>query len=229
MDQSNKRKSINIVQWNANKLTAFLSEFNVDILLVSETKLKTSNKCHIKNYACYRKDRPTNTASGGVAIFIKKSIQHSLVSINTKSLEAIGIKIPGDVLIVSCYNHPNTNIHTGDLDYIFKLGNKIIIAGDLNAKHALWHCKRANTSGKILYSYMQSNPVDIQFPDAPTRISNTDTLASTIDIALIKNVAVSKPKVLNQLDSDHQPVQITILNKYVEHTVKKVLLYDKTN
>lgn len=210
-------KSINVVQWNSNsitnklsELTDFIREFRIDIVLVCETKLRTNNFCNIKGFACYRKDRPNNPASGGVAIFIKKNIPHNFVPLTTESLEAVAIKIPGNILVASCYNSPSTNINTKDLDHIFRINNKVILAGDLNAKHSFWHCKYANKSGNIMFKYLQTSNADIRFPAAPTRIPMNNTLPSTIDIALVKNIEITKPESMDYLDSDHNPVKFSI-------------------
>ena len=50
----------------------FLQTHNVDIACVSETHLIEGEKFQIPGYSLHRNDRPSPTASGGVAILIKK-------------------------------------------------------------------------------------------------------------------------------------------------------------
>lgn len=74
--------SIKIMFWNCRsvrnkfiELFNFLRKENVDICLLSETWLKSSNKFYHPNYDCIRVDRE-HTVGGGVAILIKKKIKY---------------------------------------------------------------------------------------------------------------------------------------------------------
>lgn len=134
---------INIVYWNANgllnkllELPYLVNKFDIDFLMINETKLTHTNKCYLQGYTCYRKYRNRVTHGGGVVIFAKNSLQHSEFPINTKHIEAHGIKIPGNILLVSAYCPPQIKIQESDLVDIFKLNNKVLLAGDLNSKHA---------------------------------------------------------------------------------------------
>lgn len=110
-----------------------------------------------------------------------------------------------------------------------KLNNKVLLAGDFNAKHAYWHCKRTNKNGNLLFNYLQSSTYDIRFPNSPTRIPTNDTLSSTIDIVLVKNVEITKPESLDYLDSDHNPVKYSISKQAYTPIIKTVILYKKAN
>ena len=75
--------AIKIAVWNANglaqhilELWAFMSEENIDVMLVSETHLTDKNFLSIPNYTLYNTNHPAKTAPGGSAIILKNTIAH---------------------------------------------------------------------------------------------------------------------------------------------------------
>ena len=75
--------NIKIAIWNANgliqhiqEIKAFVSNQNIDIMLISETHLTDKSHVIIPNYSIYNTNHPANTAQGASAIVIKRSIGH---------------------------------------------------------------------------------------------------------------------------------------------------------
>lgn len=164
-----RNKAVNLVHWNANgirdkltELTEFAIRFKVDILVINETKLIKGDKCYINNYKYYRKDRESKNRGGRATIFIKNNISHPELPVQTKNIEAHAIRLSDDTLIVSCYNHPQTNLNINVLNRILRLNNEVIIIEDLNSKHPQWHCKQTNANGCTLYNYMLKHSVNIE-------------------------------------------------------------------
>ena len=61
--------------------------------MINETLLKSDRKINFVNYKMYRWDR-TESRGGGVALLIKKDIQHCQVRFDDScSIEAIGVTI----------------------------------------------------------------------------------------------------------------------------------------
>lgn len=129
MNKARSLRNINIVYWNANglpnkviELPNFLATRNIDILLISESKLNANIHCNIYGYRCYRKDRDGNTRGGGVAIYIRWNIPHTEIQIpTTSSLEAHGVILENNILIVSCYLPPKATVDTKELNKILDL------------------------------------------------------------------------------------------------------------
>lgn len=112
---------INILYWNACNLIKKYTEFlnlledkQIHIGLVSETWLSFKNKTeYSKNYIIHRMDRNERnnqqpTRGGGVAIVIRKDIQHELLpALNSlKLIESIGVEIKtttGRIKLYSTY------------------------------------------------------------------------------------------------------------------------------
>lgn len=75
--------ALRIVAWNANGLYAkldqvkvFLSEYQIDILLISETHLTDKNRIKIPHYTLFQSNHPHGKAHGGTAVAIKNDISH---------------------------------------------------------------------------------------------------------------------------------------------------------
>lgn len=83
MQIANKLK---VDTWNANSLKFKLNEFkhflfsrDHDIVGICETKIDTNDKLHIPGYCCYVSNR--NRRGGGVALVVKKELEHFFVNI----------------------------------------------------------------------------------------------------------------------------------------------------
>lgn len=206
--------NLNIAFWNANglqdkiqELTYFLEKYKIDIMLLSETKLTNKIKIKIKNYKVYRKDRSNNTPYGGVVILAKNNIPAAEIPTNTISMETVAIKISDGHVIISTYIPPSNKIDTKELSTLFNMASKVLVAGDLNSKHTTWNCKRNNRNGNIIYTYTMKYNVNLGIPDSHTHFPYANnTIPSTIDIAIYKNVNLSTLESICELHSDHNPV-----------------------
>ena len=89
-----KLHKLNIVAFNFNgnlslkklDIAHFLNEYDVDILLLSETRFKKNN-FSIPNYRSY-----LNTNGRGTAILVKCNLSHHEVLIQLEKIEATAIK-----------------------------------------------------------------------------------------------------------------------------------------
>jgi hypothetical protein len=110
---------------------------------ITETKLINSDKITLKNYTITRKDRNNNksTRGGGVLIAVRKGILYTSMKITNTSLETAAIQLAGNgPAIVGPYNPPQNYFKVSELAKILGISNKIILAGDLNAKNIAWNC-----------------------------------------------------------------------------------------
>lgn len=106
--------ALKIAYWNANsvqnkhlEIVDFVNKYTIDILLISETYLKSHLNFYIPNYKVYRLDRFAGT-KGGVAIIIKANIKHKLMnSLNLKVVEGLAISVQtprGYIVLISAYS-----------------------------------------------------------------------------------------------------------------------------
>lgn len=211
---------LRVIYWNADgvrskqqELTDLaVSDLNTDVLAISETRLTARSKLDMKGFACYRKDKRCNGTGQGVAILVKADLMHSLITVpNTLNLEAIGIslKLPcGDIVIFSVYQSPNMPLLVSDIDVLMATGNRVLLMGDINAKHPYWSPGPPNVHGKRLYEHMLNSDYIIHYPQDPTLVHYRPELKpSTPDILLTKNFnTISDICTIPALSSNHLPV-----------------------
>lgn len=214
-------KPIRILNWNARSIRAkklefgtFLKDYNIDVGLITETHLTPKDAFSIQDYSTIRMDR-ISSAGGGVAIVVKNGVSFSVIPhLNTTVIESLGVEVATStgavrVIVVYCPRQCQVNNGTAqqfknDLAKITRTNAKIIVGGDLNARHELWGNHRRNRNGCLLFDHLQMGYYTIEHPEDPTYISQAGT-PSTLDIFLT-NQAIPKPVTVNDLSSDHQPV-----------------------
>lgn len=64
---------------------------------------------------------------------------------NLLNTEVIAVEL-NEILYVAIYVPPQVNVAINQINYIFSLNNKVIIGGELNAKHAAWGNSNNNKS-----------------------------------------------------------------------------------
>ncbi|XP_055856032.1 uncharacterized protein LOC129919203 [Episyrphus balteatus] len=160
---------------------AYLNRPTPSTALVTETWLNSNISLNSQNYKCYRVDR-SDQRGGGVAILIKKSIQHSLLPIvGTRYVENVGVEIRNE---------------------------SYIIGGDLNCRHRDWGCIRANSWGNVLSSMSSLFPYSMLYPFSPTYFPSGSRGSPSVLDLFITNIPsfLSQPETINELNSDHVPV-----------------------
>lgn len=203
-------KTKNAILWNANgmmnkthDLDQYIKKEKPGWILITETHLRNERKPpKIMNYRTIHKNR--RERGGGVAMYIHETINFQEIEVRTQNVEAIAAKC-GDIVICCCYNKPSLNLDPDELEEIFA-HQRILVAGDFNAKHQAWGNTTTNTSGRTLLRYTNDNGLTINAPDEATHIPSNAGTESTIDIIVTKNTPVTKVEAINELSSDHLPV-----------------------
>lgn len=143
--------NLKICYWNANggvikkknTITKFLHQSNVDVLLINETHLTKRKVLEIKGYDYYNSKHPAGTSRGGAGVLIKSRIPHKLFKKHsTHQIQACSVIVDlGGTLILTAFYSPPSRPYPTKEDYanFFKdHGDRFIVAGDFNAKHAFW-------------------------------------------------------------------------------------------
>lgn len=138
-------------------------------------------------------------------------------------------------MYIAIYIPPQNVVSIDEINKLLSLSNKILIGGDINAKHSAWGNRNSNKSGKILMNFLINNNLNyhkcsIQHSDEPTHYPYNGTNETVLDIFIVKNVNVAKPYVINDLSSDHLPV-LTYINPTVNGCNRNLFKLDfsKTN
>lgn len=165
-------------------LRYFIQVNKLDLILVNETKLTPEIIIKIKNFTIIRNDRTAH--GGGVAIIIRSNVPHkSTGSDLTVSIENISIQLIDGTYIVAVYNSPRNQLTVGDLHTLTNKGNKVLIIGDLNAKHYTWknpisnHNGRTSTSFQLhlnLFNFISNSDLVPHHTDDPTHFPDNGTV-----------------------------------------------------
>lgn len=211
------------MQWNAQgisnlasrtELRDFVNRHHVDIILLAETMLNKNHKFYLPDFSTYRSDREQH--GGGVAICIRKSINHRLLPrTNTEHIEniAIAVKIDNrEIMMTSAYCPRFGAQFTNDIKKLTPLHKEFMVFGDLNAKHSAWRCTTSNASGRALMDSLLLRNFNIHFSANPTHYPHSGATPSTLDILLTNSPVHISPLIAyeDELPSDHAPVVCTI-------------------
>lgn len=219
---------LKVISWNAQSIlpklyeTVAYFELNpYDVICISETWLKNSQKLYFPSYFLYRVDRQSGEG-GGILIAVNRKLKHVLLpSLNTKAIESIAVCIEtlaGPVTFVSVYfpgsdlSSQNLSVFKADIKILTSIKNSFFVCGDFNAKHRFWNNLRANSAGNIIYEELNNRPFMVYNSPTPTCFPpQAGRKPSNIDIVL-SNCLHNHTQVLSNHDlmSDHCAIEFVV-------------------
>ena len=216
----------NVYLWNCNYLKSQLTEFfqeldknQIDIFALNEIKIDVQEKPLLMHENHNVVSKPRNSFGGGVAVFIKSSIEFEQIKdLEEFNCEIVGIttKLHGfDVFIFNYYNSMVLNIEL--LKHIDKTYQNYIICGDLNSKHMSFGCKSNNKNVIALLDFINDSHSIILNEGDHTFFRPYNQYKEILDLFICSSNLynmINECKVLYELDlnSDHYPVCIKIKN-----------------
>lgn len=229
---------IKMIQWNCdgirNKLGEFIEfvhEKEIDIILLQETKLRADHKLKLRGFQVYRRDG--QNGQGGVAVAVKTTMPHRPIRLDPTRLgdvEAVAVQLADSTVVISYYNSPRRTLSPEKLHQLMGLARKVLIGGDLNARHADWGCRPGNRNGTILKRYTETNNLTMIHLNEPTHYPDNGSTPSTVDVMLAKNVARIAGPEAESLPSDHVPLLYTLnAVEKVNRGNRKVFDYSRAN
>lgn len=235
---------LKMMNWNACsigakkiELSSFLHEHSIDVGIITETHLKPKNTFSLPGYSTIRLDR-TRSNGGGVCIIIKHGIRFFVLPhFATTTIESLGVEIEstsGNIRVIAVYcprqckdTDGSSSSFKNDLSMLTRCGTKLVIGGDLNARHEAWRNHTRNRNGCLLFDHAQLGHYTIEFPDDPTFVSAAG-VPSTLDVFLA-NFNISKPVTVNDLSSDHSPVVCEINSRTTPSPARNRKDYNNVN
>lgn len=198
-------------------------------MILNETKLAPEITIKIKNFQILRRDRTVH--GGGVAILIRNSLPYKKVeSDNRISIENICIQLNTNIFVAAVYNQPRNAFSADDIQMLTRLGNKVLIVGDLNARHYTWLNHITNVNGRTLYNFSLNNNIIIQHTAQPTHYPGNGMTPTFIDLVINKNVSdITDPISIPELSSDHNPIMFKLLHQNKNPDQKIITSYKDTN
>ena len=211
----------NILQWNckgirarAEQLKVMLHDHNPFVVCLQETMVGNYSFNPGLHYSIYHSTPPLgDRAHGGAAIMVKKSVQHSIVNLNT-TLQAVAINVIFDkqLTICSLYLPPRCGFNKNDIqNLINQLPSPFLQLGDFNAHNPLWGGDVLDSEGKIIEDIINSNPLTLYNDGSKTFHNIHSNQLSAIDLSLCSaslhlDFVWSVDEYLN--GSDHFPIHL---------------------
>ncbi|GFR15298.1 putative RNA-directed DNA polymerase from transposon X-element [Trichonephila clavata] len=122
--------------------------------------------------------------------------------------------------VISAYHSPRKPILVQDLHQLFRNQDYVLVAGNLNAKHASWSpLTQQNVAGHTIRRFCDSTGFSLNAPPEPTHFHKS--LRNTvIDMAICKGMGVSEVTSIPELSSDHNPVLFEVsLDNFTSHAL----------
>jgi hypothetical protein len=184
------------------------------VALISETHYINT----LPGYKCYHTCHPDGTAHAEVAIIVRFALQlYPLPNYQTPHIQACTISLTMNHqpnTISTTYCPPRHNITPNQFNDFFNyLRSKIVIGGDINAKHTPWGCRTNNPRGNLLHCITTLQQYKILSPPSLTYWLNSPRKKSDIlDIYTrkISNSLNCHITSLHEPCSDHSLILLTI-------------------
>ena len=194
---------LTLLLWNSRSIYANIQEFkqltnkhSPDIICLTETWLKETDKLHIKSYITYRFNRD-NGRGGGLAILVHQKIKSTIINtpdFANGKLEKLKIKINisknqwSELLLL--YN-PCENISQNEFNhYLENMDTNSIVCGDFNSHHNFWSGStqnKTNISDRNLFASLQESNFILLTPQGTKTHYNPSTgTETTLDLVLGK-------------------------------------------
>ena len=165
---------LRLLTWNANSIRREALEFahllkteDIDIALISETKIQDDSSWHMPDYDIYKTQGP-NRGHGGTAVVIKNTITHSQTFINgLENIQLTAIDIYANnrsMTVGAIYIPPRADLKVEDLDLMTTNKPNFIYGGDFNAKCTDWNSRTTNRKGQTLQRHAYRQGYDIIGP-----------------------------------------------------------------
>lgn len=223
-DNADESHCLRIMFWNArsicnkSELDKVIREY--DIVVVVETWLSpeyTITYSHFNTYSLPRLEG----RGGGIAFFIRKSLQYTSVS---NIAQVCGAEIGGitvknlskPLTIFAVYRPPSNELSEADWETVVSnvIGyDNCLFMGDFNVHNEAWNCSRTDVEGTWLQEKTDDKSLFLHNGDTYTHYdpssfsrSNLDLVFSSLDIAPHVHVDVTS----DPLDSDHFPVSVNV-------------------
>ena len=212
---------MSVLQWNTqglrhkkNEILDLISNNNINIIAIQETKLSGDYNLKIPNFNLLYKDGHFNrTQHGGVALYLHCDLPIQEISLNTP-LQAVAVTVQTRFRFTICniYTSPNHDFSLQLIKNIYdQLPKPCLIVGDFNAHHPRWGDPRTDARGNIMVDLIDSTDLVLLNDGSPTRTTHNshsaiDLTFCTASIALEFDWRVHK----SPLFSDHNPILIDI-------------------
>lgn len=166
-------EKLKIMQFNVQSLIKNLDiiryesiiKIGADLLIICETFTKNEFEKVEYNISGYHKIiKSRGDGYGGIAIYLKNKFKYRKLDIGySHNIERLAIEIINfNITIVSLYINKNASLNELEINLLeiknkLQTKQKILIAGDINAKHSAWGNELDERKGEIILEWINNN------------------------------------------------------------------------
>ena len=250
-DNKHMKKSLKILQWNADGLATKISELELhlkkgkyDVCVVQETKLRKERRTpRIPGYASIRLDRRSNNGGGGLISYIHESLVFERMggsSVGGTELSTFRIKMgKRKWIVIGNVYCPPSRAHIAPIELKFDnfpTTQNTIIMGDFNAHCEAWdEYQPQDIRGDALLDWVSENDFNIMNNGSFTRSNRSTNTQSPSSVPPSQGKSAPDVTVCGRAwrnkytwrtvdaigSSDHLPIAITINDEIVQHSIFK--------
>ena len=158
-----------------NILYSYLEQEDPDIVLLND--LSNTNNYKIKLHGYTTRQTDVGGQYRGSCILIKSTLRHDFLTDTFSSTDFLAVKIhtlQGPIIIATTYVNPETFLPIHDFIKLFDFNHlPVFFAGDLNAKHRVWHYPTTDAHGRQLLALFNTKNLHYIGPDFYTFHSTT--------------------------------------------------------
>jgi len=221
--------NVHIMQLNINglrskrtELEQYLREQSPDIVCLNETKLNGKTPPRLSGYRCASfRDRDGalgGVQGGGVAIYVSAGMLCSDISPDIDDVVAIEFSAGGHKYAVVCYYCPpacgGAQLDVPMLERFLDKHDRLVLTGDLNAKHVFYGSNSTDTRGDILFDLVERYDMFVaNDPKQPTRHEVWSGHTDLIDYCIVSKKVVRQVEdcfVGEDVSSDHLPLHLKL-------------------
>ena len=148
-----------IIRWNVRGLRANFEElrllcnqYNPQVVALQECQLQKDKIINLTGFSGITKSSPGDNATGGVTLYINKSVLFSEIKLDT-DLQAVAVRVSAKKTLTVCNVHhpPSLDVNFSDLEQLIEqLPASFVLVGDFNAHSPLWGGVRQDSRGQMV-------------------------------------------------------------------------------
>jgi len=229
--------NINGLRTKRSEVDLYLGETKPDIVCFNETRCRGDTAPRLSGYqrVCQRDRIGPFPNGGGVAIYARKGLQCSDVSPDADDIVAVKLLGTYDLVVAAYYCPDWATFDVPMLEELIHKYDRLVIMGDLNAKHQYYGSRSTDIRGEYLFDLVERNNLFVA--NNPTQVTRHDVQTGSqdiIDYAIVSEAVVGKLVdcfVGDDVPSDHLPLHLKLrlgtgLNSVQTRKVRRIAKCD---
>ena len=137
---------------NFEELRLLCNQYNPQVVGVLEYQVRKDKIINLTGFSVITKSSPGDNATGGVTLYINKSVLFSEIKLDT-DLQVVAVRVSAKKTLTVCnvYLPPSLDLNFSDLEHLIEqLPAPFVLVGDFNAHFPFLGDVRQNSRGQMI-------------------------------------------------------------------------------